>query len=75
MKRMDDDDQIARVAAAIVEHFDIRAAKTLEDLDAGLRFHNHLIRRIEIVRPDLYDRLKDLAQTRRSALSKDRNHG
>ncbi|MBR9970835.1 hypothetical protein [Magnetospirillum sulfuroxidans] len=72
---MDDDDRLARIAAAIVEHFDIRAAQTVAELDDGLRFHNYLIRQIGTVRPDLYDRLKDLAQSRRSALSKDSNHG
>jgi len=71
----DEDSRIAEIAAGVVEHFDIRPARTLDELNDALRGHNYLIRQIGAVRPDLYERLAILAQKRRAALIKDLDHG
>lgn len=73
---MDEDECMARIAAGVIEHFDIGLSETVAELDRALRSHAYLIRQIGAVRPDLYDRLKDLAQKRRAFLSqKDTRHG
>lgn len=71
----DEDERMALIAAGVVEHFDIGLAETVPDLDRALRSHAYLIRQIGTIRPDLYDHLKDLAQKRRTLISKDTSRG
>lgn len=72
---MTEDERLALIAAGVVEHFDIGLSETVADLDRALRKHAYLIRRIGEIRPDLYDRLKTLAQKRRSSLTTEPRHG